>query len=153
MQKLSCIDANLENLKKCKEQSLVNILKQDFWTCIHAHTHTPKLQVRSGSTLLQNLKCNIIWSLNMTKGIVVREERGRKKWKGGWWGGCYDVKPLEGKSLKWWAILWRLLLVVCKGRKTTQMPHHFGVAERPFAMMPSFLLAPPWWFLFSKLPI
>jgi hypothetical protein len=33
------------------------------------------------------------------------------------------------------------------------MPHHFGVAERPFAMMPSFLLAPPWWFLFSKLPI
>jgi hypothetical protein len=39
----------------------------------------------------------------MMKGIVVREERGRKNGKGvgGGRGGCYDLKLHEGKSLKW----------------------------------------------------
>jgi len=65
--------------------------------------------------------------------------------------GCYDIKPPEGKSLKWRAIWWRLLLAVCRRRKPTQKPHHFGVAERPLAMMPSLLRVPPWRSLFSKL--
>jgi hypothetical protein len=80
------------------------------------------------------------------------ERKGVEKMEGGE-GICYDIKPLEGKSLKWQAIWWRLLLAVCTGRKATQTPHHFGVAERPLAMMPSLLLVPPWRSsLFSKLP-
>jgi hypothetical protein len=61
-----------------------------------------------------------------------------------------QLQPPEGKSLKWRAIWWRLLLAVCRRRKPTQKPHHFGVAERPLAMMPSLLLVPPWRSLFSK---
>lgn len=116
---------------------------------LSTHTLTPKLQLRSGSTLPQNsnVQHNVITELRR-EGLWW-ERKGVEKMEGGE-GICYDIKPLEGKSLKWQAIWWRLLLAVCRGRKATQTPHHFAVAERPLAMMPSLLLVPPWRSLFSK---